>query len=161
IGTAAVSLPRRTRISAEPSRKLRTTEPEIAATAGSELVISHRYVTSIGGPAFGLAVTRICCCRLVPCSMIGAGSMRRVGIAGDGWRPSEWFIVGTVRHSLPLEMGFHRWTDSQQETFADTLAELSRPPAKVKDTQVTWDVLFAVRRLSEFPSVGPDRLMKS
>jgi hypothetical protein len=69
------------------------------------------------------------------------------------------FSTGNVRHVLPLSSGFFRWTDTQQETFAGTLAELSRAPRRAKDVQVTWDVLFAVRRMPELPAVGPERLI--
>jgi hypothetical protein len=70
------------------------------------------------------------------------------------------FSTGKVRHVLPLASGFHRWTDSQQEIFAGSLAELARAPARTKDVQVTWDVLSAVRRLPALPAVGPERLTK-
>ncbi len=69
------------------------------------------------------------------------------------------FSTGKVRHVLPLTTGFHRWTDAQQETFAQTLAEVARTPARKKDTRVTWEVLFAVRRLPALPAVGPERLL--
>jgi hypothetical protein len=64
------------------------------------------------------------------------------------------FSTGRVRHVLPLASGFFRWTDTQQETFADSLAELAEPPARKKDAQVTWDVLSAVRRLRTCPRSG-------
>jgi hypothetical protein len=70
------------------------------------------------------------------------------------------FSSTMVRRVLPLATGFVRWTDSQQETFAASLAEVARPPADEGDTQVTWDVLFAVRRLPALPAVGPERLVK-
>ncbi len=38
--------------------------------------------------------------------------------------------------------------------------ELTKPPARKKDEQVTWDVLSAVRRLPALPAVGPERLVK-
>jgi hypothetical protein len=69
------------------------------------------------------------------------------------------FSTGKVRHVLPLASGFFRWTDSQQETFAGSLAELAGPPSRKKDAQVTWDVLSAVRRLPALPAVGPERLV--
>jgi hypothetical protein len=69
------------------------------------------------------------------------------------------FSTGRVRHVLPLAAGFFRWTDSQQETFAGSLAEIAKPPARKNDAQVTWDVLFAVRRLPAFPAVDPGRLV--
>ncbi|WP_165245528.1 hypothetical protein [Paludisphaera soli] len=69
------------------------------------------------------------------------------------------FSSGKVRHVLPLAAGFFRWTDAQQETFAGSLAELASPPSREKDAQVTWDVLFAVRRLPDLPAVGPERLV--
>ena len=78
-----------------------------------------------------------------------------------GQRPySGRFSTGKVRHVLPLESGFARWTDAQQEVFAGSLAELATPPARKKDAQVTWDVLSAVRRLPALPAIGPDRLVK-
>jgi hypothetical protein len=70
------------------------------------------------------------------------------------------FSTGKVRHVLQLESGFLLWTDSQQETFAGSLAELAEAPSREKDAQVTWDVLSAVRRLSALPAVGPERLVK-
>ena len=70
------------------------------------------------------------------------------------------FTTGKVRHVLPLESGFSRWTDAQQEVFAGSLAELAEPPARKKDAQVTWDVLLAVRRLPAPPAVGPERLVR-
>ena len=70
-----------------------------------------------------------------------------------------WFSTGRVRYVLPLASGFHRWTDSQQETFAATLAELAKPPARAADAQVTWDVLHAVRRLPALPAVGAGPLI--
>ncbi len=70
------------------------------------------------------------------------------------------FSTGRVRHVLPLASGFFRWTDAQQETFAGSLAELAEPPSRKKYAQVTWDVLFAVRRLPALPAVGPERLVK-
>ncbi|HEY2783969.1 MAG TPA: hypothetical protein VGJ05_03265 [Fimbriiglobus sp.] len=69
------------------------------------------------------------------------------------------FSTGKVRHVLPLASGFFRWTDSQQETFAGSLAELAEPPSRKKDAQVAWDVLSAVRRLPALPAVGPERLV--
>jgi hypothetical protein len=69
------------------------------------------------------------------------------------------FSTGHVRHVLPLASGFGRWTDAQQETFAASLAEVARPPARKKDAQVTWDVLHAVRRLAALPAPGPERLV--
>lgn len=70
------------------------------------------------------------------------------------------FSTGRVRQVLPLTSGFFRWTDAQQEIFAGSLAELAKPPTRKKDAQVTWDVLFAVRRLPALPAVGPERLIK-
>ena len=70
------------------------------------------------------------------------------------------FSTGKVRHVLPLASGFSRWTDSQQEIFAGSLAELAEPPSRKQDAQVTWDVLFAVRRLPALPAVGPERLVR-
>lgn len=69
------------------------------------------------------------------------------------------FSTGKVRHVLPLASGFHRWTDSQQEIFASSLAELAKAPSQAKDVQVTWDVLSAVRRLPALPAVGAERLI--
>lgn len=69
------------------------------------------------------------------------------------------FSTGRVRQVLAFASGFHKWTDSQQELFATSLAELAQPPKRSKDTQVTWDVMFAVRRLAELPSIEPDRLI--
>lgn len=69
------------------------------------------------------------------------------------------FSTGKVRYVLPVASGFFRWTDSQQETFAATLAEMAGPPSRKKDAQVTWDVLSAVRRLPTLPAVGPERLV--
>ena len=63
---------------------LLTTAPEIAATAGLELVISHRWVTSIGGPELGFAVTMICCWRFDPWSKMGVGSMLNDWSVGNG-----------------------------------------------------------------------------
>ncbi len=68
------------------------------------------------------------------------------------------FSTGRVRNVLPLASGLHRWTDTQQETFAGSLAEIAKPPARAKDAQVTGDVLHAVRRLSALPAPGPERL---
>jgi hypothetical protein len=70
------------------------------------------------------------------------------------------FSTGKVRHVLPLASGFFRWTDAQQEIFAGSLAELAAPPSRKKDAQVTWDVLFAVRRLPALPAIGPERLVR-
>jgi hypothetical protein len=70
------------------------------------------------------------------------------------------FSTGNVRHVLPLASGFFRWTDAQQEIFAGSLAELAKPPSRKKDVQVTWDVLFAVRRMPAVPAVGPERLVE-
>jgi hypothetical protein len=70
------------------------------------------------------------------------------------------FSTGKVRHVLPLASGFSHWTDSQQEIFAGSLAELAGPPSRKQDAQVAWDVLFAVRRLPALPAVGPERLLK-
>jgi hypothetical protein len=70
------------------------------------------------------------------------------------------FSTGKVRHVLPLAAGFHRWTDTQQEIFAGSLAELAQAPTQKKDVQVAWDVLHAVRRLPALPAVGPERLTK-
>ena len=70
------------------------------------------------------------------------------------------FSTGKVRHVLPLASGFFRWTDAQQEVFAGSLADLAEPPSREKDAQVTWDVLFAVRRLPALPAVGPERLVR-
>ncbi len=70
------------------------------------------------------------------------------------------FSTGKVRNVLPLASGFFRWTDAQQEVFAGSLAELAKPPSRKKDAQVTWDVLFAVRRLPALPAVGPERLVR-
>jgi hypothetical protein len=69
------------------------------------------------------------------------------------------FSTGKVRHVLPFASGFHRWTDSQQTIFAKSVAELAKPPSRVKDTQVAWAVLYAVRRLPALLAVGPDRLI--
>lgn len=69
------------------------------------------------------------------------------------------FSTGKVRHVLPLASGFFRWTDLQQEIFAQSLAELAAPPSRKKDVQVTWDVLSAVRRLPALPAVGSERLV--
>lgn len=68
------------------------------------------------------------------------------------------FSTGKVRHVLPLATDFYRWTDSQQEIFATSLAELAKPGRK-KDEQMTWDVLSAVRRLPALPAVDPERLV--
>ena len=70
------------------------------------------------------------------------------------------FSMGKVRHVLPLESGFFRWTDTQREIFAGSLGELAEPPFRPGDAQVTWDVLFAVRRLPALPGVGPERLIR-
>jgi hypothetical protein len=70
------------------------------------------------------------------------------------------FSTGNVRHVLPFASGFFRWTDTQQEIFAGSLAELVKAPSLKKDVQVTWDVLFAVRRMPALPAVGADRLVK-
>ncbi|HEY1188911.1 MAG TPA: hypothetical protein VGE74_14750, partial [Gemmata sp.] len=70
------------------------------------------------------------------------------------------FSTGKVRHVLPFAAGFARWTDTQQNLFAGTLAELARAPSKKNDAQVTWDVLFAVRRLPAVPAVGPEQLVE-
>src|SRR5688572_27911164 len=59
-----------------------------------------------------------------------------------------------VRHVLPLATGFIRWTGCQLRTFAGSRAELAGPPSRKKDAQVTWDVLFALRRLPALPAVG-------
>jgi len=69
------------------------------------------------------------------------------------------FSTGKVRYVLPLATGFHRWTDSQQEIFASSLAELAKAPSQAKDMQVTWDVLSAVRRFPALPAIGADRLI--
>lgn len=69
------------------------------------------------------------------------------------------FSTGKVRHVLPFATGFARWTDTQQDLFALALAELARAPGGAKDVQVTWDVLWAVRRLPALPAVGPERLV--
>lgn len=70
------------------------------------------------------------------------------------------FSTNSVRHVLPFASGFFRWTDTQQEIFAGSLSELAKAPSAKKDVQVTWDVLFAVRRLPALPAVGPERLVK-
>ena len=70
------------------------------------------------------------------------------------------FSTGNVRHVLPFASGFFRWTDTQQEIFAGSLAELAKPPSQKKDVQVTWDVLFAVRRMPALPAVDAARLVK-
>jgi hypothetical protein len=78
-----------------------------------------------------------------------------------GQRPySGRFSTGHVRHVLPIASGFFRWTDAQQELFARSLAELARAPSRKKDVQVTWEVLFAVRRMPALPAVGAERLVK-
>jgi hypothetical protein len=69
------------------------------------------------------------------------------------------FSTGKVRHVLPLAAGFHRWTDTQQEIFAASLAELVEPPVRANETQVAWDMLEAVRRLPALPAVGPEKLV--
>jgi hypothetical protein len=70
------------------------------------------------------------------------------------------FSTGQVRHVLPVAAGFHRWTPTQQETFADSLAELAAPPPDPARAQVTWDLLFAVQRLALLPGIGPERLVR-
>lgn len=60
---------------------------------------------------------------------------------------------------LAFASGFHNWIDSQQELFATSLAELAQPPERSKDTQVTGDVMFAVRRRAELPALDADRLV--
>lgn len=69
------------------------------------------------------------------------------------------FATGKVRYVLPLTSGFTRWTDEQQELFADRLVELAAPPKRKTSAQTTWDVLSAVRRLPALPAIGPERLV--
>ena len=69
------------------------------------------------------------------------------------------FSTGRVRHVLPFESGFYRWTDAQQELFCATLTELTQPPKRKKDAQVTSDVLRGVRILPELPAIGPEWLI--
>ena len=69
------------------------------------------------------------------------------------------FSTGQAWYVLPLDSGFARWTDAQQETFADSLADLARPPAYENAAQLTFNVIPAVRRLAALPAIGPDRLI--
>jgi hypothetical protein len=65
-----------------------------------------------------------------------------------------------IRYVLPIASGFARWTDKQQNIFARALAQLAKAPARVKDVQVTWAVLYAVRRMPALPAVGSESLVK-
>ena len=69
------------------------------------------------------------------------------------------FSTGRVVHVLPVRTGFHRWTTAQQVTFAETLAELTKPPKKKAEQQSVYEVQDAVRRLAQLPAVAPDRLI--
>lgn len=70
------------------------------------------------------------------------------------------FSTGSVRYVLPFQSGFARWTDAQQELFATSLEQVATAPQTKKDVQVTWDVLFAIKRLAALPGIGPDRLLQ-
>ncbi|HUR55884.1 MAG TPA: HEAT repeat domain-containing protein, partial [Gemmataceae bacterium] len=70
------------------------------------------------------------------------------------------FSTGRTRHVLPVTSGFHRWTTTQQNTFAGTLGDLTTPPRRKADEQPVYEVQNGVRRLALLPGVAPDRLIK-
>jgi hypothetical protein len=69
------------------------------------------------------------------------------------------FGTGNVRHVLPVFSGFQRWTPTQQDLFADTLAEMAAPPITPDPSQGTGEAIAAIHRLALLPAIGPERLV--
>ncbi len=65
------------------------------------------------------------------------------------------FSTGKTRFVLPVMTGFHRWTTTQQETFARTLEEVA------EDTERdNYGVFTAIQRLAALPDVAPTALAR-
>lgn len=65
------------------------------------------------------------------------------------------FSTGQARFVLPFTSGFHRWTRTQQETFAQTLIRVSRETDR--DTPALSTVIV---QLAAMPAVKPTRLIE-
>lgn len=65
------------------------------------------------------------------------------------------FSTGRTRFVLPLTQGFHRWTPAEQESFAETLSEVTRD--RERDSPA---VLGEIVQLGALPAVAPARLIE-
>jgi HEAT repeat protein len=75
-------------------------------------------------------------------------SFGRQGIRGR-------FATGKTHYVPPYSDGFHRWTATQQETFAQTLRELIGDPERDSPS-----ILSAINQLSGLQAVEPTRLIQ-
>ena len=65
------------------------------------------------------------------------------------------FATGKTRFVLPLLAGFHRWTPTQQATFARLLEQVTR------DEQRDSPALFqAINQLAALPTIAPTRIVQ-
>ncbi len=78
---------------------------------------------------------------------------RRLSLGRQGIRGR--FATGKTRYVPPYSDGFHRWTATQQETFARTLPELIGDPERDSPA-----ILFAINQLSGLQAVKPTRLIE-
>lgn len=78
---------------------------------------------------------------------------RRLSLGRQGIRGR--FATGKTRYVPPYSDGFHRWTATQQETFARTLRELIGDPERDSPA-----ILFAINQLSGLQAVKPTRLIE-
>jgi hypothetical protein len=67
------------------------------------------------------------------------------------------FSTGKTYFVLAFETGFHRWTQSQRDKFAKTLADITRKQTRAEDTPTN---LQAIRQLASIPGVDPTRVIE-
>lgn len=65
------------------------------------------------------------------------------------------FGTGKTRFVLPFTTGFHRWTHSQQTTFADTLNQITEDTSRDAPS-----IARAISQLAALPAVTPTRLIE-